>query len=79
MFDPDLLERNPVAREGLKLLVQSGIILEQQDALKQRIAFGDPDEVNESVIANIKEFRRRYGMLESLQELGAGYIQENDA
>lgn len=78
MFDPELLETNSVAREGLKLLAQSGIIESQQTALKERLAAGNVNETDESILASIREFRRQYGVLESLLELGLGCIKESE-
>lgn len=76
MFDPDII--NEIAREGFKLLAQSGVLEKQLDRLKERIAYGDPDESNESLVVSIKEFRRQYGMIESLRSLGEGYLKENE-
>lgn len=76
MFDPDIV--NELAREAFKLLVQSGVLDKQLERLKERIAYGDPDESNESLVVSIKEFRRQYGMIESLRSLGEGYLKENE-
>jgi hypothetical protein len=76
MFDPDII--NELAREGFKLLVQSGVLDLQLERLKERIAFGDPDESNETLAVSIKEFRRQYGMIESLRSLGEGYLKETE-
>lgn len=78
MIDPDLLDSNPVAREAIKMLVSSGVLREQQVRLQERIALGDSEEADESLLAKIKEFRKCNGMLESLQQLGEGYIKETD-
>jgi hypothetical protein len=75
MFDPDII--NEIAREGFKLIVQSGVLDKQLDRLKERMAFGNPDESDESLVESIKEFRRQYGMIESLRSLGEGYLEEN--
>jgi hypothetical protein len=76
MFDPDII--NEIAREGFKLIVQSGILDKQLDRLKERLAFGNSNEPDESLVESIKEFRRQYGIIESLRSLGEGYNKENE-
>jgi hypothetical protein len=78
MIDPDLISKNPVAREGLKMLAISGVLREQQARLRERIIHGDDEEELDSLVAKVKEFRRNNGMLESLQQLGEEYQKETD-
>lgn len=78
MIDPDLLDSNPIAREGIKLLAASGVLNAQLDRLKVRMAFGDADEADDSLLKAIKEFRKQYGIIESLRSLGEGYSKETE-
>jgi hypothetical protein len=76
MFDPDLIDKNAIAREGIKMLHQSGIVQEQIQRLQDRLVTGDADESVESVAAAVKEFRRLYGMYQTLREVGEQLVNK---
>jgi len=70
MIDPEILEKNPIAKEAFKLLWQSGVMRQQIEAERNRLLAGDADENLTAVAQSIKEFRRKAGMLESFHQLG---------
>lgn len=72
MIDPDLINQNAMAREGFKLVAMSGILEAQELRLKERLAAGDADEADDSMLKSIREFRRQYGMIATLRSLGEG-------
>jgi hypothetical protein len=78
MFDPDILQKYPIAREGLKLIVQSGICDEQIQRLQERISFGDADASDESIVADVRKFRKDYGMVATLRDLGESFISKEN-
>lgn len=78
MIDPDLVDANALAQEGFKMIAKSGVLDAQLERLKERLSFGNADEPDESVVKTVKEFRRQYGIIESLRALGEGYYREND-
>lgn len=73
MFDPDLLDSNTLAQQGIKLLAESGILESQKKALLERLTIGDAAETDESLIPQIREFRLRYSFVESLIQFGEYY------
>ncbi len=73
MIDPDLIESNLLARQGIQFLAESGVLKEQQQRLAERITHGDADESEENLLESIRRFRREARNLESLQELGDSY------
>jgi hypothetical protein len=79
MVDPDLIEGNLLARQGLKLLVESGILLKQKERLLDRLTSGDSNEDDEALAKRIREYRTQAGCVASLQELGEQIkSEEND-
>ena len=70
MIDPELIEGNDLAKRALVMLAESGILREQQEALRARIGFGDAEESDEKILEAIKRLRRESALLESLQQFG---------
>lgn len=70
MIDPELIRNNDLAKRALVMLAESGVLREQQEALRARIGFGDADESDENILVAIKRLRRESALLESLQQFG---------
>lgn len=77
MIDPGLI--NPIAKEGLKLLAQSGLLRAQIAADKDSLLHGSPDEHDAGLIESIRQFRQKAVLLESLHELGENFVKENES
>jgi hypothetical protein len=73
MIDPDLIDGNLLAQQGLSFLAESGVLRAQQQRLAERVTHGDADEADASLLESIRRFRREARNLESLQELGDNY------
>lgn len=76
MVDSDLIEANPLALTAIRMLAQSGVLIEQMQRMREQILSGDGDESTSTLLPKIKEFRRTTGMLQTLQELGESYSEE---
>ena len=76
MLDPDLIESNPTAQLGLKMLAASGVLAEQMVRLQQRLLSGDPDEKTDDLIKKVLEFRNQNRNIAALIELAEQYVQE---
>lgn len=70
MIDPEIIESNDLAKRALVMLAESGVLREQQEALRARIGFGNPDESDQDILEAIKRLRRESALLESLQQFG---------
>lgn len=78
MVDPDLLEDNSLAQQGLQFLYESEVLHKQRLRLLERLASGDPAEKDEDLLRRIKEFRIQAGFVESLLELGGKYSKNKE-
>jgi hypothetical protein len=76
MIDPDLI--NPIAKEGFKLLAQSGVFQAQIKRDQERVLSGDADEEPEDIALAVKKLRRRVVIWESLHELGSSFVKESE-
>jgi hypothetical protein len=80
MVDPDLIDENTLAQQGLAFLHESGVLQMQRARLLERLASGDANEDDEELIKRIKEYRIQSGFVETLLELGEKYVskEKND-
>lgn len=69
MIDPDLVE-DPLVKQALIMLADSGILRAQQVRLQERFKFGDADETDESLLKAIRQCRQESMLLESLHQYG---------
>lgn len=69
-MDEDLILSNPLARQGIQFLMESGVLLEQRLRLIERLAAGDSREADEDLLKRIKEYRIQSGFVETLLGLG---------
>ena len=70
MVDPDLIDDNLLAQQGLAFLAESQILVKQKQRLLERLASGDSNEKDEILLERIKEYRIQMGFIETLSELG---------
>lgn len=77
MVDEDKIKDNALAREGLKMLAQSGVLREIIADSEANLISGDSDEEERSLVRRIREHRRFVGVVLTLQELGESFLEEN--
>jgi hypothetical protein len=78
MIDPDLIRNNLMAQEGLKFLLESGVIELQQERLKERVLGGGNDDKDEVMLEQIRKYRTDHRNLESLRQLALEYKKEGE-
>lgn len=76
MIDPDLIESDPLAKQALTMLAQTGILRKQQERLLARIKMGDADASDEEILKEIRQCRRESTLLESLHLFGEALSEQ---
>lgn len=70
MVDFDLLESHLLARQAMVLLMESGVLEEMRTRLLERVANGDTDESDETLLRTIRAYRVNLSIVNSLIDTG---------
>lgn len=70
MVNYELLVENPLARQAMSLLVESGVLVEMKKQLLDGLASGDSAESDEILNKSIREYRMDLTVVSSLIEVG---------
>lgn len=79
MVDEEKIRSNALAREGIKLLAQSGVLTELMGDSLASLVSGDSNEDEQELVSKIREYRRNAGVLLTFQEIGESLIEEGES